>query len=189
MVEIAQRSRAAHALVRRRDDPRPRRVRGGSCSHSCAAMHRTRSTAGCVAISSGRRRWWIDTGGSITWYEDLTEEESPWLQVWSAEGELLYQNFEARAARCRRHASSPGARRIAWSPSSPTDAPVRVLTRRGRIGDEGGGHPGRALGSSRCGMSSGSWCCSSCWACRLPSPSPDLAATRSHDARSGRSSA
>ena len=34
--------------------------------------------------------------GGITWYEDLSEEESPWLQVWSPDGMLLYQNFEAR---------------------------------------------------------------------------------------------
>ena len=36
--------------------------------------------------------------GGITWHEneDLPEEESPWLQVWSRDGELLYQNFEAR---------------------------------------------------------------------------------------------
>ena len=32
--------------------------------------------------------------GAITWYEDLLEEDSPWLQVWSPEGDLLYQNSE-----------------------------------------------------------------------------------------------
>ena len=72
--------------------------------------------------------------GAITWYEDLTEDESPWLQVWSAEGELLYQNFEAR----RR--PLPRARELAQRPEDSlvtveSDlAPVRVLTRRGRIG-------------------------------------------------------
>ena len=72
--------------------------------------------------------------GGITWYESLTEEESPWLQVWSPEGELLYENFEAR----RRPV--PEARDLALRTDDslvavPSDvAPVRVLTRRGRIG-------------------------------------------------------
>ena len=44
--------------------------------------------------------------GGIIWYEDLVEEDSPWLQVWSPVGDLLYQNFEAERrpvpqARCR----------------------------------------------------------------------------------------
>ena len=36
--------------------------------------------------------------GVITWdeMEELTEEERPWLQVWSVEGERLFQNFEAQ---------------------------------------------------------------------------------------------
>jgi heavy metal sensor kinase len=72
--------------------------------------------------------------GAITWYEDLTEEESPWLQVWSPEGDLLYQNSEA----IRR--PLPGTRDLAVLAEDSlriveTDiAPVRVLTRRGRIG-------------------------------------------------------
>ena len=72
--------------------------------------------------------------GAITWYEDLTEEESPWLQVWSPEGDLLYQNSEA----IRR--PLPGTRDLAMLAEDSlrvveTDiAPVRVLTRRGRIG-------------------------------------------------------
>jgi heavy metal sensor kinase len=72
--------------------------------------------------------------GAITWYEDVTEEESPWLQVWSPEGDLLYQNSEAR----RR--PLPGVRELATTADdslvvAETDlAPVRVLTRRGRIG-------------------------------------------------------
>ena len=72
--------------------------------------------------------------GGITWYESLIEEESPWLQVWSPEGELLYQNFEAR----RRQV--PEARELALRSDDslvavPSDvAPVRVLTRRGRVG-------------------------------------------------------
>jgi len=72
--------------------------------------------------------------GTITWYEDLTEEESPWLQVWSPDGQRLYQNSEAR----RR--PLPGVRELAMASDDSlvavqTDiAPVRVLTRRGRIG-------------------------------------------------------
>ena len=76
--------------------------------------------------------------GSITWYEneDLPEEESPWLQVWSPDGELLYQNFEAR----RR--PLPQARDLALRTDDSLVAvesdvaPVRVLTRRGRIGSK-----------------------------------------------------
>ena len=74
--------------------------------------------------------------GGITWYESLTEEESPWLQVWSPEGELLYQNFEAR----RRPV--PQARDLALATDdslvtvASEPAPVRVLTRRGRIGSK-----------------------------------------------------
>jgi methyl-accepting chemotaxis protein len=72
--------------------------------------------------------------GTITWYENLTEEESPWLQVWSPQGELLYRNSEA----IRR--PLPGVRELAMAADDSvlvveTDiAPVRVLTRRGRIG-------------------------------------------------------
>ena len=72
--------------------------------------------------------------GGITWYENLVEEESPWLQVWSPAGDLLYQNFEAQ----RRPV--PPARELALRADDslvavPTDeAPMRVLSRRGVIG-------------------------------------------------------
>jgi signal transduction histidine kinase len=72
--------------------------------------------------------------GGIVWYEDLVEEESPWLQVWSPVGDLLYQNFEAR----RRPV--PQARELALRADDSllavpaAEAPMRVLTRRGRIG-------------------------------------------------------
>ena len=72
--------------------------------------------------------------GGITWYEDLVEEESPWLQVWSPVGDLLYQNFEAQ----RRPV--PQARELALRADDslvavPADeAPMRVLSRRGVIG-------------------------------------------------------
>ena len=74
--------------------------------------------------------------GAITWYEDLSEEESPWLQVWSADGELLYQNFEARRrplAQARDLAQRSEDSLVAVEADL---APVRVLTRRGRIGTQ-----------------------------------------------------
>ena len=72
--------------------------------------------------------------GGITWYEDLVEDESPWLQVWSPAGDLLYQNFEAE----RRPV--PPARELALRADDSLvavpadDAPIRVLSRRGLIG-------------------------------------------------------
>ena len=72
--------------------------------------------------------------GGIVWYEDLVEEESPWLQVWSPAGDLLYQNFEAQ----RRPV--PQAREVALRADDSllalpaAEAPMRVLTRRGHIG-------------------------------------------------------
>ncbi len=74
--------------------------------------------------------------GGITWYESLTEEESPWLQVWSPEGELLYQNFEAQ----RRPVAQARDLALLTDDSLVTVAsevaPVRLLTRRGRIGSQ-----------------------------------------------------
>ena len=74
--------------------------------------------------------------GGITWNESLTEEESPWLQVWGPEGELLYENFEAR----RRPVPQTRDLALLTDDSVVTVAsevaPVRVLTRRGRIGSK-----------------------------------------------------
>jgi heavy metal sensor kinase len=72
--------------------------------------------------------------GGITWYEDINEEESFWLQVWSPEGQLLYQNSEAIRS------SLEGSRELALGGGEPIAvldhpvAPVRVLTQRGTIG-------------------------------------------------------
>jgi heavy metal sensor kinase len=73
--------------------------------------------------------------GGIAWsYDDITEEESFWFQVWSPEGELLFQNIEAR------NSPLPGSRELARTADDTVVAlqhpvaPVRVLTRRGRIG-------------------------------------------------------
>ena len=71
--------------------------------------------------------------GGITWYEDITDEEF-WLRVWSADGELLYQNSEA--ARSPLPESRDISRRADESiveVNHPVAA-VRVLTRRGQIG-------------------------------------------------------
>lgn len=74
--------------------------------------------------------------GGIAWsYDDITDEESFWFQVWSPDGVLLFQNIEAR--------NSPlsGSRELALQTDDAVVAidhpvaPVRVLTRRGRIGD------------------------------------------------------
>jgi heavy metal sensor kinase len=75
--------------------------------------------------------------GNITWYEpeDVTDEERPWLQVWSPDGQRLYQNFEAQRrplAEARDLAQRSEDSLVAVEAG---DAPVRVLTRRGRIGD------------------------------------------------------
>jgi heavy metal sensor kinase len=71
--------------------------------------------------------------GGITWSEDITDEEF-WLRVWSADGELLYQNSEAARS------PLPQSRDIAQRADESiveVDHPVatvRVLTRRGQIG-------------------------------------------------------
>ena len=73
-------------------------------------------------------------GGGITWYEDINEEESFWLQVWSPSGGLLYQNSEARRA------PLDGSRELALGADdglaalAHDGARVRVLSRRGVIG-------------------------------------------------------
>ncbi len=72
--------------------------------------------------------------GGITSYEDINEVESFWLQVWSPDGELLYQNSEAVRS------TLEGSRALAFSGNqeiavlSHPVAPVRVLTQRGTIG-------------------------------------------------------
>ena len=72
--------------------------------------------------------------GGITWYEDINEEEGFWLQVWSPDGELLYQNSGAIRS------ALAGSRGLALRGSAEIAvldhpvAPVRVLTQRGTIG-------------------------------------------------------
>ena len=72
--------------------------------------------------------------GGFAWYEDITGEESFWLQIWSPDGELLYQNVEARRS------PLTGSRELALQADGRVAvldhpaAPVRVFTQRGSIG-------------------------------------------------------
>jgi heavy metal sensor kinase len=77
--------------------------------------------------------------GGIRGYEPevLTGEESPWLQVWSPDGRPLYQNFEAQRRPLAEARELAGRSDDSLVAVAGGDAPVRVLTRRGRIGDQG----------------------------------------------------
>ena len=75
--------------------------------------------------------------GSLSWFEgDPWSEDSPWLQVWAADGSLVYRTAVARRL------PVPASEtlldrvdgRIVSVPSEP--APFRVLGRRITIGDE-----------------------------------------------------
>jgi heavy metal sensor kinase len=80
--------------------------------------------------------------GFFTWtdpQEIVAEEELPWVQVWSEQGDLLFANAEA----ARRPLSQ--SRELALATDSASDAPVtvpareapiRVLSRRGSIGPQ-----------------------------------------------------
>ena len=72
--------------------------------------------------------------GRITWYEeDIGDDESPWLQVWSPDGLVLYQNSEAmrRPVAESRELAMQADDRIVAVPQPI--APMRVLSRRGSI--------------------------------------------------------
>lgn len=81
--------------------------------------------------------------GIFTWtdpQEIVAEEELPWVQVWSEDGDLLFANSEAerrpipeaRELALRTDASSYDAPATLPTPFAPT----RVLSRRGSIGPE-----------------------------------------------------
>ena len=101
-----------------------------------------RSTSGCAATSTGRRRWSIETpDGRITLVPQvdlLLEEERPWVQVWSADGaQLLLSERRGRApAAARRRRRSPLEPTTASSRSRAGDrAPMRRAQRgASRIG-------------------------------------------------------
>jgi heavy metal sensor kinase len=73
--------------------------------------------------------------GTVTWSEPegFGDEDRPWLQVWSQEGQLLYQSSEAmrrplpQSARLALQADD----RIVAVPTGTV--PVRILSRRGKI--------------------------------------------------------
>jgi heavy metal sensor kinase len=80
--------------------------------------------------------------GLFTWtdpQEIVAEEELPWVQVWSEQGDLLFGNSEAERRRI------PETRALALAADTTSDAPAivntpgaptRVLSRRGRIGPQ-----------------------------------------------------
>ena len=65
--------------------------------------------------------------------EDIGENESPWIEVWTPEGQLVYQNSEAQRRPLPESKAllSQGDDRVV-AIAQPI-APIRVLTRRGRI--------------------------------------------------------
>ncbi len=73
------------------------------------------------------------SAGGITWSSDgAVDEERPWLQVWSPEGQLLYRNDQAeqRPVPARDLINLPDDTVV----TIPTaEVPLRVLSRRGRI--------------------------------------------------------
>jgi heavy metal sensor kinase len=73
--------------------------------------------------------------GTVTWSEPdgFGDEDRPWLQVWSQDGQLLYQSAEAR-----RRPLPQGAKLALQADDRivavPTDTvPFRILSRRGKI--------------------------------------------------------
>ena len=71
--------------------------------------------------------------GGITWsYDEGEDPERPWVQVWSEQGELLYRNDEAtkQPVPDRDLINLPDDAVVTIQTSG---APLRVLTRRGRI--------------------------------------------------------
>ena len=71
--------------------------------------------------------------GGITWsYEEGDDQDRPWVQVWSQDGQLLYRNDEAvkQPVPDRNLLSLPDDAVVTIRTA---DVPLRVLTRRGRI--------------------------------------------------------
>ncbi len=76
--------------------------------------------------------------GTIAWFEPdgFGDEDRPWLQVWSQDGELLYQSAEASRRPVPESAAlaRQAVRKDDQIAQVPTDTvPVRVLSRRGKI--------------------------------------------------------
>ena len=80
----------------------------------------------------GRITWY--PGDDTTLYDDLTEDERPWLQVWGPVGELLYQNDEALQNPLPQSRTPALRTEDSLVTLVNNAASFRVLTRRGRIG-------------------------------------------------------
>ena len=117
--------------------------------------------------------------GSLSWFEgDPWSEESPWLQVWSLDGALIYRTAVARRLPVpgeRGAARSRADGRIVSVASEP--APFRILGRRTVHRRRSGGRPGwpvrgaHAPGGGRAGARAAAR------DCRSASPRPGSAAT------------
>ena len=71
--------------------------------------------------------------GAITWsYDESEDQDRPWVQVWSQDGQLLYRNDVAlkQPVPDRNLADLPDDAVVTIQTA---DGPLRVLTRRGRI--------------------------------------------------------
>jgi heavy metal sensor kinase len=74
--------------------------------------------------------------GRITSFDDddpLVDDERPWLQVWSPEGRLLFQNDEAVARPIPQSKDLAAAADDRVVTIETSAQPMRVLTRRGRV--------------------------------------------------------
>ena len=77
--------------------------------------------------------------GGISWYEDdalAVEEERPWVQVWGRGGALLYRSIAAEqrpVPQSRALATLSDDNRIISLRLPNEPAPIRILTRRGRV--------------------------------------------------------
>ena len=120
--------------------------------------------------------------GGITWSEDITDEEF-WLRVWSADGELLYQNSEARTQPSAREPRHRAARRrehhptstIRWRRFACSRVAARLAAARSSSRSAGPRPPcDRSSTSSRSFSRSG---------CRWRGPLPASAATHSRGVR------
>jgi len=85
--------------------------------------------------------WWaaatVDQGpdGTVTWLEPegFGDEDRPWLQVWSRDGELLYQSSEARSLPLPESASLAAQADNRIAVVQADGAPVRMLSNSGTI--------------------------------------------------------
>ena len=124
LVALAQRAGAADALVRRGDDRGAR-----SCTPAAVFAFVSRSVSDSLDQRLRSDFWWaaamVDQrpDGTVTWFEPegFGDEDGPWLQVWSRDGELLYQSSEAAQLPLPESAQPRRPAPTTRSPSVPTD--------------------------------------------------------------------